>query len=238
MTAGPRDNGPVPPTDAPWGVWDPASVPEVAARFAAITPPWWVAGGYALELAAGRRWREHGDIDVLLLRRDQLAAQQALAGWQWWAAEPSGTLRRWLAGQLLPADVHDIWCRPGDDEPWRIQVMLDESDGADWVSRRDRRIRRPIASLGCVSPGGIPYLCPEIQLFYKAKRPRPKDEADFTAVLPLLTGDQRRWLHDAIVQAYGRHPWQTRLAPGPPAPGPPARSGPAPSAGEAIASES
>ena len=42
--------------------------------------PWWcVAGGHAVELAVGRPLRPHSDIDVLLLRRDQLAAQHALA---------------------------------------------------------------------------------------------------------------------------------------------------------------
>ena len=44
-------------------------------------------------MAAGRAVRGHSDIDVLLLRRDQLAVQQALPGWQWQAADPSGSLR-------------------------------------------------------------------------------------------------------------------------------------------------
>ena len=201
----------MPQTETPWGVWEPASVPEVAVTFASVTAPWWIAGGYALELAAGRHLREHADIDVLLLRRDQLAAQDALPGWQWWAADPPGTLRPWGAGETLPAAVHDIWCRPGPAEPWRIQLMLDESDGDEWVSRRDARIRRPIAGIGLRSPAGVPYLVPEIQLFYKARNPRPKDEADFTSMVPRLTAGQRRWLYDAIALAYGPHPWLLRL---------------------------
>ncbi len=35
-----------------------------------------------------------------------------------------------------------------------------------------------------------PYLAPEIQLFYKAKGLRPKDELDFARTLPTL--DQQR----------------------------------------------
>lgn len=186
-------------------------MPEVAALLAATTSPWWIGGGYAIELAAGRRLRDHGDIDVLLLRRDQLAAQRALTGWEWWAADPPGTLRPWRAGERLPRGVHDIWCRPGRRDPWRIQVMLDESDGSDWVSRRDRRVRRPVDTLGFHTPEGIPYLAPEVQLFYKARNPRPKDEADFAAVLPLLTADQRQWLHGSLSLTYGPHPWQSRL---------------------------
>lgn len=66
--------------EAPYGAWEPASVAEVAALFSPLREPWWIAGGYAVELAVGRAFRDHADIDVLLLREDQLAAQRALAG--------------------------------------------------------------------------------------------------------------------------------------------------------------
>jgi hypothetical protein len=174
--------------------------------------PWWIAGGYAIELAIGRPVRDHGDIDVMVLRPDQLHVQQALHGWEWWAADPPGTLRPWRPREHLRAGIHDIWCRPGPSQPWRIQVMIDESGDGDWISRRDPGIRRPLAGIGRTSSDGIPYLAPEIQLFYKAKNLRPKDETDFTAVLPYLAGQQRRWLSHALARAYGEHPWRDRLS--------------------------
>jgi hypothetical protein len=199
-------------TSTPWGPWEPASPLEVADIFSGCQARWWIAGGYAIELAAGKAIREHGDIDILLLRRDQLAVQQVLPDWQWHAANPPGTLRPWLPAERLPADVHDIWCRPGPSEPWRIQVMLDESCGTEWVSRRDERLQRPITTIGSVTADGIPYLAPEIQLFYKAKGLRPKDEADFAAALPILTRAQRTWLSDALSLVYGPgHPWRARI---------------------------
>lgn len=168
--------------------------------------------GYAVELAVGHAFRGHADIDVLLLRRDQLAAQRALAGWEWWAADPPGTLRRWLPGEILPPGVHDIWCRPGPDEPWRVQLMLDDAEDGDWLFRRDPRIRLPLDRLGRVSASGIPYLCPEVQLLYKAGSPRPKDERDFAEALPVLTADQRAWLTETITLSRGAgHPWAARL---------------------------
>jgi len=215
----------MPWTDTPWGPWEPASLTEVAQIFNRVQARWWIAGGYAIELAVGRPVREHTDVDVLILRPDQLAVQHALVGWQWYAADPPGTLRPWQPGEQLPAGVHDIWCRPGPEQPWRIQIMLDESCDEDWVSRRDQRIRRPIAGLGPVSADGIPYLAPEIQLLYKANQRRPKDEIDFGVVLPLLSQSQRQWLRDALRLAYGPdHAWLTRLMSGggsaPPRPGP------------------
>ena len=202
----------MPRTDTPWGPWEPASPAEVAQIFSGSQVDWWIAGGHAIELAAGQPVREHTDIDVLLLRPDQLAVQHVLAGWQWHAADPPGTLRPWQPGEQLPVGVHDIWCRPGPDQPWRIQVMLDERCEDDWVSRRDERIRLPLASIGSVTTDGIPYLRPEIQLFYKANGRRPKDEFDFEVTLPTLSPAQRQWLDDALTLAYGRdHPWSARL---------------------------
>jgi hypothetical protein len=196
---------------APFGPWEPAQPAEVAAIFATMPCPWWIAGGYAIELAVGRPVRDHGDIDVMVLRQDQLHIQQALRGWEWWAADPPGSLRPWRPGEHLRTGIHDIWCRPGPGEPWRIQVMLDESSGGDWVSRRDPGIRRPVAGIGQASSGGIQYLAPEIQLFCKAKNLRPKDETDFTAILPLLTEAQRRWLSGALRRTHAEHPWRDRL---------------------------
>ncbi len=200
-------------TETPWGPWQPADPAEVAQIFGRSQARWWIAGGYAIELAAGRPIREHADIDVLLLRPDQLAVQRVLPGWQWHAADPPGMLRPWQPGEELPADVHDIWCRPGADQAWRIQVMLDECRDGDWVSRRDARIRRPVASIGFVTPEGIPYLAPEIQLLYKARARRPKDEIDLAVTLPILTQHQREWLSDALSLAYGPdHAWRARLS--------------------------
>lgn len=196
----------------PQGRWEPLSLNEVHELLAVLDTPWWIAGGYAIELAVGTPLRTHGDVDVLMLRRDQLAVQRALAGWEWWAAEPPGQLRRWEPGEVLPAAVHDIWCRPAPDRPWALQFMLDETEGDQWVSRRDPRIRRPVPEIGRVSPDGLPYLAPEIQLLYKAKGPRPKDLADFESALPILDPDQCRWLRESIKTAYGPgHPWLDRL---------------------------
>lgn len=89
--------------------------------------------------------------------------------------------------------------------------MLDEAQDGQWVSRRDPRVRRPLGTLGGTTPEGVPFLAPEVQLHYKAKARRPKDEEDFTAALPVLTAGQRRWLAGTIEQTYGPHPWAERL---------------------------
>jgi hypothetical protein len=205
------------PTVTRWGPCEPASLEEITSIFGGRTlggraVPWWIAGGYAIELAVGRPVRDHGDIDVLVLRRDQLVLQEARPGWDWQAVDPPERLRPWRTGEYLPPGVRELWGRPGPEEPWRIEIVLDESDGDDWVSRRDPRVRRPLAMLGAVTADGVPYLAPEIALYYKAGVLRPKDEIDFAAVLPRLGPAQRAWLRDAIGLSCGlEHPWRARL---------------------------
>jgi hypothetical protein len=190
------------------GSWQPATLAEVARLFASFPRPWWVAGGMAIELAVGGAFRTHDDIDVMVLRRDHLAVREALRQWDLWAADPPGTLRPWLDGETLPSHVHDIWCRPHPRAGWQLQVMIDESAGDIWTSRRNRGIRRPVAQLGHTSSAGLPFLAPEVQLFYKAADVRPKDQQDFDAVLPCLDIDQRRWLEHALAATSPGHPWE------------------------------
>ncbi|MER7043910.1 nucleotidyltransferase domain-containing protein [Streptomyces jumonjinensis] len=197
------------------GRWVPHHPEEVATIFAKADFPWWIAGGYAIELAVGRELRPHGDLDVLVLRRDQARVCEVMSGWDLFVADPPGRgkLRPWPPGEVLRPPLHDIWCRRTPAAPWSVQLMLDEAEGTQWVSRRTQEIRLPIDRLGKTSETGIPYLTPEVQLFYKAKATRDKDETDFEAVLPLLDAPARAWLADAINVTTPGHPWLRRLLP-------------------------
>jgi Aminoglycoside-2''-adenylyltransferase len=59
----------------PLGRWRPWRPREVAAFFAMLPIPWWIAGGWAIDLFLGRQTRRHEDIDVLILRQDCHAAR-------------------------------------------------------------------------------------------------------------------------------------------------------------------
>ncbi|MGW0731809.1 nucleotidyltransferase domain-containing protein [Streptomyces sp. NPDC002851] len=197
------------------GPWSPAQPAEIASLFKDADFPWWIAGGYAIELAAGRVLRSHDDVDVLVLRRDQERVRERLAGWDVHVADPpgAGRLRPWAPGEVLLPPVNGLWCRRTPTGPWALELLLDEAEGDEWVSRRDARIRRPIRNVGRVSAEGIPFLAPEVQLFYKAKATREKDEVDFEAVLPLLDPAQRAWLAQALELTAPGHPWRERLSP-------------------------
>jgi hypothetical protein len=174
------------------------------------TFPWWVAGGYAIEAFVGYPFRPHEDVDIALVRRDHLAARRHFGRWDLQCADPPGTLRRWPEGELLPPAVHDIWARESAADPWRFQLMLDESDRDSWVSRRDTAVRLPITDL-TFERAGVSFLQPHVQLYYKSRSVRPKDQLDFDVVEPLLTGAQPCWLVERLRAADPGHPWLDRL---------------------------
>ncbi len=82
-----------------------------------------------------------------------------------------------------------------------------KTDRDHWQFRRDARIVRSLTTLGSRTEDGIPYLAPEIQLLYKAKEPRPKDEADFFRTLPLLDSERRSWLTQSLSLVHPGHRW-------------------------------
>jgi hypothetical protein len=187
-------------------------VDEVTDLLRDVDCPWWVAGGWAIDLCVGHQTRTHDDTDVLILRDDQTAMQRTLDGWDLHAADPPGSLRPWRAGEILPAAVHDVWCRRTPEAPWSLQIMVDDATDGVWRYRRDGRIQRLVAELDGGACDGTPrVLSPEVQLLQKSKSPRDKDEADFLAVRDLLRPDQREWLARALALTSPDHPWRARL---------------------------
>ncbi len=77
--------------------------------------------------------------------------------------------------------------------------MIDDTEGEDWVFRRDDRVRRPIESLaGRASTAQLAVLSTDVQLLYKSKGLRDKDIADFRLALRYLSTEERAWLHEAL----------------------------------------
>jgi hypothetical protein len=177
-----------------------------------VPVPWWIAGGWAIDLFLGRQTRPHGDTDVLILRHDQLVFQEFLSDWDLHKTKQPG-LKPWPKGEFLSPGVNDVWCRRTPGAPWSIQLMLLDTQGDCWVFRRDPTIRGAIAALGRRKASGIPYLSPEIQLLYKARpEPRDKDDADFNVCAPLLEPEAQAWLVSCLERRlHAGHEWIVRL---------------------------
>lgn len=170
---------------------------------------WWLSGGHALELHVGRAWRVHDDIDVGITRSDAGGLLEVLHGWDIHIGA-AGVLTPWDGG-LLDADrsQNNLWCRPAPASPWSIDVTVGDGDEHEWVYRRDPRIRRRWSDAVLTAFDGTPYLAPELQLLFKSKNVRPKDDVDAVTVIPLLEPGRRAWLGGHLP---ADHPWQTVVA--------------------------
>jgi hypothetical protein len=167
--------------------------------------PWAVAGGWAIELALETASRSHGDVDLAAFRADQGALRAHLHDWRW-ECVGAGAIRPWPAGEWLASPVHELYAvQPGSG--LRLEFLLNERDGENWVYRRDARIRLPLLRAVVPTAVGLPALAPEIALLYKAKSSRADDEVDFAAAAPRLDVPARAWLADALVRCYPGHPW-------------------------------
>lgn len=169
--------------------------------------PWWVGGGWALDLFLGRRTRVHADLDVVVPRDDQRRLRDHFAGWDIQVAA-GDELRPWQ-GERVELPLHDLWARRSAG-PWELELLLMESDGRAWRFRRDQRVTLPLERVG-MERSGIPHLAPEIPLLYKAKEPRASDEADFAEVVTELPPERRAWLRKALALQDQAHGWLARL---------------------------
>jgi hypothetical protein len=176
-----------------------------------VRVPWWVAGGWAIDLAVGRQTRPHDDLDIAVLRRDQPFLVSELDGWDVRLATEPGVLEPWDFRETVPAELHALWCRPSEDQGWAFEVLLNDAEDDDWLFRRNNAVRLPLGHMGRVSADGVPFLAPEVVLLFKAKNARERDEHDLDQALPLLSADERAWLRNAITLVHPGHPWLTRL---------------------------
>jgi len=89
-----------------------------------------------------------------------------------------------------------------------IELAFDKKEGSEYVARENPRIARSMDK-AILYRDGIPYLAPEIILFYKTDRyssenayAKPRTAADFQAIMPILPEESKAWLLDAIKTAY------------------------------------
>jgi hypothetical protein len=192
-------------------LWDPWTPAEVEARLEGVEATWYVLAGWALDLFHGRQTREHEDLEIGVPADEFGAIREALAGLELFVV---GDGRAWPLSPAALAAHRQTWAREPQSGLWRVDVIREQWDGDVWVCRRDPRIRIPGSELVARTSDGIPYVRPEVALLFKARQARPKDEKDFAAVLPLLDGERRAWLADALALVDPEHRWLDALVRG------------------------
>lgn len=187
---------------------------KMVALLAGFERPWFVAGGWAIDLYLERVRRLHRDIEIAILRCDQFALWNYLQDWEFKKVVPGsdGPMVPWKEKEWLELPVHEIHARRSSGDPFTLEILLNESSGKEWRFRRNSEIVLPLSILGLLSESGIPYLSPEVVLLYKAKNPNLQDEADFSAVHKVLDRERLVWLRRAIEACHPGHPWLVNLS--------------------------
>jgi GrpB-like predicted nucleotidyltransferase (UPF0157 family) len=175
--------------------------------------PWYIGGGWALDVFLGRVTRAHQDVDVIISRADQLALQQYL------------TIRGWrlvtsLEGQFQPWPMHMRLELPRHQAHAHrnglfIDFLFTDLDSGVWRYRREPTILRDITRMGLRSHEGFSFLSPELVLLFKSKtttgKERSKDQIDFETIYTTLEPERRVWLRWALIAIDPSHPWIERL---------------------------
>lgn len=185
--------------------WEAVKPHDVAELLRGMDAPWWLTGGWGVDLFIGRQTRNHLDVDIALLRRDQHELRRHLHGWDIHYATPDRVLEPW-DGSLVELPIRRLWVRRDKGAPWTFEVLLEETREERWAYRNLSSVSRPIAELAWVGSDDIPILTPEVSLLYMLSPTCPKMKASFLAALPSLEPAMREWLADALERAHPGHP--------------------------------
>ncbi len=185
--------------------WTPMAVDEVVSHLAGAPFRWWLSGGHALDLHLGYSWREHSDTDVGLVFGEVGAVFNWFEGWSL-AVAAGGTLTEWN-GRPLAEGENNIWGRRAGN--WKVDLTVGSGTDEEWIYRRNPEIRRPWRNAVLYTGDGVPYLAPDLQLLFKSKDVRPKDEVDAGQVIPILSRAERGFLQENLP---ADHVWQRLLA--------------------------
>jgi hypothetical protein len=138
-------------------------------------------------LHLGRSWRDHDDLDIGICRDDLDSARKLLAGWD------------------FREGSNNLWARRSPDLGWGLDLTVGAGNEEHWVYRRDPMITRTWEEAVLHTPDAVPYLAPDLQLLFKSKDVRPKDDEDAARVIPELDADARAFLQTNLPPD---HPWQ------------------------------
>ncbi|HEX2021225.1 MAG TPA: amino acid transporter, partial [Candidatus Thermoplasmatota archaeon] len=66
--------------------------PGARALLGGLPVPWWIAGGWALDLFRGAASRPHDDLDVAILRDDERTFRAVLSGFEFFPGLGDGVV--------------------------------------------------------------------------------------------------------------------------------------------------
>lgn len=201
------------PTSAPTPAtpWAPLEPQAVADLLATASVRWWLSGGVALDRWLGNKIRPRSNTDVSVVAADLRALIGSLpVGFSAWAPAEEDDALVPFADAPDDTDLQPVLIHDDTKNAWVLQVNAEDGAPRAWVYKRDPRLQLPW-DRAVLDIGGIPTGAPEVQLVWKALRPRREDDADKDAVLSELSEDARAWYERCILSIHPHSSWSIHV---------------------------
>jgi hypothetical protein len=201
---------------------------------------WYVCGGGAIDVFLDKQTRIHKDLDIAVFWEDRnsIIALMLATGWRVFEACGGGVIHELFDQQQL-FEKRNLFCFTSNENRCRLEPIgdhryrfgLEKKEQKDFTyveflfnQKDDEYFYLPVnANLkrklnkALLNSNGIPYLAPEIVLYYKAGyleySPDTVDHyQDFDLTLPFLDEEQKQWLRESLEKEYANeHVWLQRL---------------------------
>jgi hypothetical protein len=128
-----------------WESWHPR---DFAARIEGVEFPWFVAGGWAIDLFLATRTRDHEDLEIAVPSSIFETLPPRFPDFDFWIPQGEHHLAM-MSPETLAAESHQTWAYERAAQVWRFDVFREPHDGDTWICRRDSSIRRTRRSSSC-----------------------------------------------------------------------------------------
>ena len=184
--------------------------PQAVAELLADAPVrWWLSGGVALDRWLGEPIRERRNTDVSVVHADLPALVASLPdGYDAWAVCDEELVP--FAEVSVEDEVQPVLVRDVEAGAWVLRINVEDGAPRAWVYKRDPRLQLPWER-AVLDVDGIPTGAPEVQLVWKALRPRPEDDVDKDAVLPKLSEEATAWYERCILSIHPHSSWSIHV---------------------------
>ena len=190
-----------------WDAWSPH---ELSQRLRDAILPWYVAGGWALELWHEKQTREHEYLEFVALRNDVDYFRTILYDLNLFTVK-DGSIKYLPPSAHLPSDVWQLWGGDMRQGYWRVDVMIEQGTPDLWVYKHDPAISMVRSDAIRISRAGIPYLAPTNVILFKSRHCREKDRIDFKRCLQKFSAEEKEQLIGWLDQLNPGHEWITDL---------------------------
>ncbi len=202
---------------------------------------WSICGGAAIDIFLGRQTRIHKDLDIAVFWEDRNAIIELMlrSDWRVFQACGGGVVQELNRKQDEPYEKRNLFCFTANEDRVKlepighdryrfglesleqrdftyVEFLFNTRDNGQFHLPGENKIKCELNKAILSSFEKLPYLAPEIVLFYKSSYLEgtyaDDHNHDFDISLPYFNTEQKQWLRAALEGEYpDGHVWLQRL---------------------------